>query len=117
MGLGPEFLLPITFQIREKLLELQKIAYSERRQKQVGGMMATSELSFFGKSDGSYAQTRQGQSYNHMPLTSQHIGLPISEFRTENNQPITVKGLQNNSDVVMRDASMQKTMIRSLETV
>lgn len=33
MGLGPEFLLPITFQIREKILELQKIAYSERRMK------------------------------------------------------------------------------------
>ena len=61
MGLGAEFLLPITFQIREKLLELQKIAYSERRQKQVGGMIGgTSELSYFGKSDGSYAQTRQG---------------------------------------------------------
>ena len=34
MGLGPEFLLPITLQIREKILELQKVAYAERRQKQ-----------------------------------------------------------------------------------
>jgi hypothetical protein len=31
MGFGPEFLLPIAFQIREKILELQKIAYAERR--------------------------------------------------------------------------------------
>lgn len=48
----------------------------------IGG---TSELSSFGKSDGSYAQTRQGQSYNQMPLNFNHIGLPLPQFRTENN--------------------------------
>ena len=80
-------------------------------------MTGISELSYIGKSDGSYAQTRQGQSYNTMPLNTQHIGLPISQFRTENNLPLTVGGVPNNSDVAMRECGPIKTMIRSLETV
>jgi SWI/SNF-related matrix-associated actin-dependent regulator of chromatin subfamily B protein 1 len=44
MGLGPEFQLPIVLQIREKILDLQKQAYSERRQKGNNLPHNTSEL-------------------------------------------------------------------------
>ena len=33
LGLGDEFMLPIAHQIREKILDLQKTAYQDRRQK------------------------------------------------------------------------------------
>lgn len=33
LGLGDEFLLPVAHQIREKVLDLQKISYQDRRQK------------------------------------------------------------------------------------
>ena len=114
-GLGPEFLLPITHQIREKVLDLQKVAHNERRLK-TGNLQ--SEMEFVGKSDGSYAQTRTGQTT---------VGLTLDQFHTEHNLPIIApNGLVNNSDVVMQEMSLAedtgmgkefRTMIRSLETV
>lgn len=78
-------------------------------------MLSSGGLNYLGKADGSYSQTRQGQSYSYLPLQNQHIGLPYSEFRTDMRLPQTVAGIAQ--DVVMADCSDQKTMIRSLETV
>jgi len=51
LGLSSEFLLPVAHQIREKVLEFQKLAHQDRRSK---GQI-TAEMDFLGKADGSYA--------------------------------------------------------------
>ena len=51
LGLGPEFMLPISHQIRERVLELQKIAHNDRRLKTNNSL----EMDFMDKAEGSYA--------------------------------------------------------------
>lgn len=75
VGLGDEFILPIAHQIREKILELQKVANSERRTK----AQQTSEAEQLDKLEGSYAQIRSS-TFPHA-FNSANIGLPIEMFR------------------------------------
>ena len=85
LGLGSEFMLPIAHQIREKILELQKTAHTDRRMK---GQF-TSEAEQMDKAEGSYAQIR-GSSYPNA-FNQNNIGLPIEMFKDENGLQMRTK--------------------------
>lgn len=81
LGLGPEFMLPISHQIRERILELQKLAHNDRRLKQNNAL----ELDFHDKAEGCYAQTRGQVNFDSGAHAAQKgMGLPIEMFRDSN---------------------------------
>ena len=85
LGLGSEFMLPIAHQIREKILELQKTAHSDRRMK---GQF-TSEAEQMDKAEGSYAQIRVSSYPN--AFSTNNIGLPIVQASVSKYRHIEVQ--------------------------